>query len=42
VVLTIDPPVEARTLGFAVDRRELTVSVEEPDRLVGELASVAR
>lgn len=41
VTITLDPPARAHTIGIAVQLRELTVSVEDPDALVGELSSNA-
>lgn len=38
VTLTIDPPVRAATMGWPVQLRELTVSVDAPDELVEALA----
>jgi hypothetical protein len=42
VVVTIDPVARARTIGFPVKLRELTVSVTDPDALVGGLSAGAR
>ena len=38
VTVTIDPPVRAATMGWPVQLRELTVSVDAPDELVEALA----
>jgi hypothetical protein len=40
VAVTIDPPAPARVLGFPVRLRELIVSVDDPDALIGELSPV--
>ena len=39
VAISVDPPARARTLGLPVSLRELRVSVDDPDALVGALAS---
>ena len=41
VVITIDPPVPAHTIGFPIQLRELTVSVDDPAALVSDLQPAA-
>ena len=42
VRLTLEPPVRARTLGYPLRVRELTLSLEDPDGFVESLASPSR
>ena len=38
VAFALDPPTRARVYGFPVRLRELTVSVDDPDALIGQLS----